>query len=233
MITLDKRLALLAEEMTPGGFGVDVGTDHGYLAVYLIESGKASRMLATDVNPGPLQSAQSCIREHGLRDRIETRLADGLNGLDLTPVTDILIAGMGGILMTEILGARHPLMGKRLILQPMTQAPALRQWLAEKGYDILRERCAVSAGKPYTIMTACYDGISRMISPLFGLVGRTPEDPSADAEAYLEKQLRRLERKADGLRKSAEREKELAETEALTDALRELLDKRKGAKQLD
>ena len=227
-IVLDKRLALLAEEMTPGGFGVDVGTDHGYLAVHLAGSGRAARMLATDVNEQPLQSARRCIEEHGVGDRVDTRLTDGLKGLELTGITDIFIAGMGGILISEILAARHPL-HQKLILQPMTQAPALRRWLCENGYEILRERCAVTGGKAYTVLTARYTGRVQPCSPLFALVGRAPEDSSPDGMAYLRRQLTRLERKAEGLRRSAGAfGEELAETEALADALRAILGEKEG-----
>lgn len=230
MITLDKRLSMLAEEMTPDGFGVDVGTDHGYLAVYLVQSGKASRMLATDVNIQPLQSAERCIAENGLSDRISTKLTDGLSGLDLSEVTDIFIAGMGGILITEILSARHPL-SQKLILQPMTQAPALRQWLCENGYLIERERCAVSAGKTYSVITARLTGEKQPCDELFALVGKAPEDLSADGDAYLEKQLTRLERKADGMRRADTGDKsDLAATDALIASLQQVIAARKEKK---
>lgn len=226
-ITLDKRLSMLAEEMTPGGFGVDVGTDHGYLAVYLVQSGKAARMLATDVNIQPLQSAERCIAENGLSDRISTRLTDGLTGLDLTGVTDIFIAGMGGILISEILSVRHPL-SQKLVLQPMTQAPALRQWLCENGYLIERERCAVSAGKAYSVITARCTGEKQPCDPLFALVGKAPDDLSADGDAYLQKQLVRLERKAAGIRQAESGDTAgLAETDSLIAGLKAILEARK------
>lgn len=221
---------MLAKEMTPGGFGVDVGTDHGYLAVYLVQSGRASRMLATDVNLQPLQSAERCIAENGLSDRISTKLTNGLSGLDLTEATDIFIAGMGGILITEILSVRHPLTQK-LVLQPMTQAPALRQWLCENGYLIERERCPVSAGKAYSVITARYTGEPQPCDALFALVGKASEDLSADGDAYLQKQLARLERKAAGLRQAdAADEAGLAETESLIASLKVILTARKEQK---
>ena len=222
MTVLDKRLAAVAEEMTPGGVGVDVGTDHGYLAVHLVETGRAARMLATDINPQPLESARRCVAEAGLTDRIETVLTSGLEGLDLEPVTDVFIAGMGGVLITEILAARHPVRAA-LSLQPMTQAPALRQWLLENGYEIRRERCAVSAGRPYTVIHAAYDGQVRKCDPLFALVGLAWEDDSPDAGAYLCRQLDRLAQKADGLARAAGGETERAETLALMDELRQLI----------
>ncbi len=224
-IRLDSRLQLLADEMTPGGAGVDVGTDHGYLAVYLVQSGRAARMLATDVNPGPLESARRCIDEHGLADKIETQLADGLIGLDLTNTSDIFIAGMGGILISEILSVRHPL-SQKLMLQPMTQAPLLRRWLLENGCRLLRERCAVSGGKAYSVMTARYDGVKRDCTPIFALVGQVPDDPSEAALFYLERQFSRLQRKINGLAQQGGSD-ELDETQELAAALSKIIAKRK------
>ena len=212
-ICLDSRLRLLAEEMTPGGAGIDVGTDHGYLAVYLVQSGLAARMVASDVNRGPLASAESCIAEHEL------------TGLDLAGISDIFIAGMGGILISEILAARHPL-SQKLMLQPMTQAPLLRRWLLENGYRIERERCALSAGKVYSAMTACYDGVRRDCTPIFALVGQVPDDPSEAALFYLERQFSRLQRKINGLAQQGGSD-ELDETQELAAALSKIIAKRK------
>ena len=200
MLQLDKRLMLMASYMTPGGYGVDVGTDHGYLAVFLVQSGMAKRMLATDIRSGPLSSAQRCIREAGLTDQIETRLTEGLNGLDLTGVTDILIAGMGGILISEILSARlSDLSDKNLILQPMTQSAALRSWLGANGFAILSEKCATVAGKSYSVIHARFTGEIHSCTPFEALVGKAKEDQSPDADTYLSALLHREEKALRGL----------------------------------
>lgn len=96
MIAIDKRLKAIAGFVTQGGFTVDVGADHGYLSIYLIESGQSQRVLATDVREGPLSSARQNIAAHMLDGKIDTLLTDGLNGVELRDVTDIVIAGMGG-----------------------------------------------------------------------------------------------------------------------------------------
>ncbi len=171
---LDKRLSVIASLFTPGGRGIDVGTDHGYLPVALVQSGAALSMLATDVRPGPLDSARRCVRENGLEGQIETRLADGLDGLPLAGITDIIIAGMGGQLIAEILSRRVlELDGINLLLQPMTQAPYLRQWLCENGFAIRQERCAVAAGKACNaVIQATFTGEKIPCPPLYALVGR-------------------------------------------------------------
>lgn len=231
---LDKRLSVIAGLFTPGGRGIDVGTDHGYLAVALVQGGKAQSMLATDVNPGPLQSARNCIAENGLTDRIDTRLADGLEGLPLSGFTDIIIAGMGGQLISSILSQRvGELAGKNLLLQPMTQAPALRQWLCENGFSILLERCAVAAGKAYTVIQARFTGEKTDCSPLFALVGRTPEDGGEDAGVYLQTLLSREQKRLKGLKAAASPDEgEIRQSEELVAGIKEILarrEKEKGA----
>lgn len=234
MIHLDKRLARMAEMMTPGGRGIDVGTDHGYLAVSLVQQGIASSMLATDINEAPLASARSCIAENGLTDKIETKRTDGLTGVDLTDITDILIAGMGGILITEILAARLPeLHDKNLVLQPMTQAPALRLWLAENGFGICRERCAVAGGKAYSVINARFDGAPRPCDSLSSLVGRVAEDDSEDADTYLQTLLVRQQKVLRGLSQAEQVDTaRLAETETLVSCLQEILQQRKDRKDV-
>ena len=228
MIQLDRRLARMAELMTPGGIGIDVGADHGYLSVSLVASGKAKRMLATDIRPGPLSSAERCIRENGLQDRIGTMLTDGLNGVPLEGATDILIGGMGGLLIAEILQARLPeLKGFNLVLQPMTQAGALRQWLCENGFEIVCERCAVAASKAYSIINARYDGVKRECDPFFALVGKAAEDDSEDAGVYLQTLLSREQKTLCGLMNAASPDKKkIAHSRELADKLRKLLERR-------
>ncbi len=228
MLQLDKRLLTMVSYMTENGRGVDVGTDHGYLAVYLVQSGKASDMLATDIRPGPLSSAERCIREAGLNDKIHTVLTDGLAGIDLSDRTDLLIAGMGGILISEILSARcEELAGKNLILQPMTQSTALRRWLYANGFSILSERCAVAAGKAYSVINARFTGEKVQCTPLEALVGKTIEDKSPDADRYLLSLLTRKEKALAGLlRAQTPDSSEIQKLEELTCSLKQLIQER-------
>lgn len=219
MIAIDKRLKTIAGFVTQGGFAVDVGTDHGYLAIYLVESGRSEKALATDVREMPLQSARQNIAGHLLSGKIGTMLTDGLNGVDLENVTDIVIAGMGGILISEILKARHPLGGKNLVLQPMTQAGHLRQWLCQKGYDILEEAPAFAGDKAYCIIHAQYDGVVRDSDELFRLVGKIPQSKGEDVERYLAHIKQKLLKKAAGLQKSGKEPEELRRTLNLVDKL--------------
>ena len=188
MTVLDGRLQAAADFVTPGGAVVDVGTDHGYLPVYLVERGRVQRALAADINPQPLESARKNIAAAGLEGKIGVVQTDGLDGIDLEQFTDVIVAGMGGMLIGEILERRMPLDGVNLILQPMTQAPFLRRWLCEKGFRILAETPAQAAGKVYAVINARYDGQVRECDELFAHVGKIPEklgDPVKGTEALL------------------------------------------------
>lgn len=180
--------------------------------------------------PGPLDSARRCVRENGLEGQIETRLADGLDGLPLAGITDIIIAGMGGQLIAEILSRRvSELGGVNLLLQPMTQAPYLRQWLCENGFAIRQERCAVAGRERRTRSSKRPSPAKKSPGPpLYALVGRSPEDEGEDAGSYLETLLGREEKRLRGLSASASpNPPEIAEAETLTAGLREILAARK------
>lgn len=145
----------------------DVGTDHGKLAAALLISGRAERVVACDVNAGPLAKARELIEKLGLSDRAELRLADGLKGLEGRRVDQAVIAGMGGELIASIISAAPWVAerGVRLVLQPMTTAPELRGYLYGAGFFIEREGAVVEDGKPYEVITARWDGIKRVCSP--------------------------------------------------------------------
>lgn len=228
MKALDGRLQAAADFVTPGGRVADIGTDHGYLPVWLAGTGKISSAIAADINEGPLQSAAANIAAEGLAGKIETRLTDGLAGIDLSDVTDIVVAGMGGMLIAEILEKELPLAGKNLILQPMTQAPFLRRWLCENGFAILAETPAEAGGKFYTVLNARYDGEKREADSFFAHVGRMPEalaDPGKAelARRYLAHQLKKLEVILFGMGQSEGARQTAAEYRALAEQIREVL----------
>ncbi|MGI6704417.1 MAG: tRNA (adenine(22)-N(1))-methyltransferase [Clostridia bacterium] len=153
---LTPRLSAIAA-MVPGGSVVaDIGTDHGYIPVFLIAGGKVRRAVASDVKIGPLDKARGVIRRHGLEDRIETRLGNGLEVLKPGEVDTIVIAGMGGMLIKDLLEAgRSALEGiKRLVLQPMNAQEVVREWLSRNGYEICDETLAREKERVYQIIAA-------------------------------------------------------------------------------
>ncbi|MCI8994285.1 MAG: SAM-dependent methyltransferase [Lachnospiraceae bacterium] len=151
---LSKRLAALAGLVTPGHCLADVGTDHGYVPIYLIEKKKIPRAIAMDINPGPLERAREHIRQFGYEDYIETRLSDGVHALGAGEADTVLIAGMGGALMQRILeeGKRILSQVPELILQPQSELYAMRRYLEAAGYEITREAMVYEEGKYYPIL---------------------------------------------------------------------------------
>ncbi len=155
MIKLSPRQALCAE-FVRGGFVCDVGTDHGYLPAYLVLSGKCRSAVAADINEKPLNAAAATAEKYGVSDKISFVLSDGLKNICLSEITDIVIAGMGGELISKILSDSAEKISENIniILQPMTKAPHLRKFLCEKGFKIISEK-AVRDGKfIYTVMLA-------------------------------------------------------------------------------
>ena len=128
---LSQRLSSVASMVTAGNCLADVGTDHGYVPIYLYERNVIPRAIAMDVNKGPLERAALHIAESGMKEAIETRLSDGLTALKPGEADSVVIAGMGGPLIIRILSA-HPEVTeslKELILQPQSEISEVRIWL--------------------------------------------------------------------------------------------------------
>lgn len=155
-IQLSKRMSALASLVTEGSRLADIGTDHGYIPIVLVQAGKIPSALAMDVGKGPLSRAREHIHSQGLDTYIETRLSDGLTELRFGEADTVLIAGMGGMLMTRILnGGSHCLQSVReLILQPQSEIHLVRRFLAEHGYEITDEDIVLEDGKYYPMMRA-------------------------------------------------------------------------------
>ncbi len=133
----------------------DIGTDHAYIPIFLAEKNLADRVIATDINEGPLSIAQANIEKKGLGNKIETRLGGGLSVIRAGEADDIIIAGMGGILISEIIDRDiDTAKQSRLILQPMNAQYELRKYLLSHGFKITGEDLAVEGFKVYNIITA-------------------------------------------------------------------------------
>ena len=199
---LSARLQACAAYVTQGGHICDVGTDHAQLPVYLVEQGIAAAAIASDIGEGPLQAAERTIAQHGLTGRIRTILSDGLLQIPGDDVTDIVIAGMGGETMVHILEtAPFPLDGKRLILQPMTKAEILRQWLYSHGFVIREECCVREEQRLYSVMRAEYTGACYKIA-LWALRIGAMDLTDPDCMAYAEHQLAQLTRRSEAMRRA-------------------------------
>ena len=162
-IRLSARLQALADLVTQGMAVADVGCDHGFLDIYLVQSGKSPSALAMDVRTGPLAAAAEHIREYGLEDRIATRLSDGLEKYLIGEAGTLVCAGMGGPLMQRILTAYPEKTDsfEEMILQPQSEIREFRVFLRENGYRIIAEKILIEDGKYYFPMKVVR-GLSRL-----------------------------------------------------------------------
>ena len=147
---ISKRLELVAFFVPQGAILLDVGSDHAYLPIELVERGKIESAIAGEVVEGPYQSAVKNVESHGLKEKIQVRLANGLAAFEeADQVSVITIAGMGGRLIARILeeGLDKLANVERLILQPNNREDDLRIWLQENGFQIVAESIIEEAGK--------------------------------------------------------------------------------------
>ena len=152
---ISKRLELVASFVPQGAVLLDVGSDHAYLPIELVEKGKIERAIAGEVVEGPYQSAVKNVESHGLKEKIQVRLANGLAAFEEEDqVTVITIAGMGGRLIATILEEGLDKLSniQRLILQPNNREDDLRIWLQDHGFRIVAESILEEAGKFYEIL---------------------------------------------------------------------------------
>lgn len=184
MISLSNRLRAI-EDWIDTDVLADVGCDHGYLCCSAVLKKKTKRAYACDIAQGPLDSARETIAENHLEDVVTPILC---NGLEKVPadVTQTVIAGMGGLNMISIL-EEAPFISKSLLLSPHKDAPRLRQWLLDHGFDIERERIVLEDGHFYPILLASRTDSDRVqpVLPEELEYGIHLED-SADARACLE-----------------------------------------------
>ncbi|EIC79588.1 tRNA (adenine(22)-N(1))-methyltransferase [Streptococcus oralis] len=152
---ISKRLELVASFVPQGSILLDVGSDHAYLPIELVERGQIEAAIAGEVVEGPYQSAVKNVEAHGLKEKIQVRLANGLAAFEKEDqVSVITIAGMGGRLIARILeeGLDKLASVERLILQPNNREDDLRIWLQDHGFQIVAESILEEAGKFYEIL---------------------------------------------------------------------------------
>lgn len=162
MIQLSKRLQAVADLGKFGDTMADIGTDHGYIPIYLIQSKRISHAVAMDIGKGPLLRAQEHIAKYQLGAYIETRLSDGAKELCCGEVSSVVIAGMGGVLMQKILRDSEEVFRgvKEIILQPQSEIEQTRRFLLNNGYEILAEDMVLEDGKYYPMMrVSCVESI--------------------------------------------------------------------------
>ena len=153
-IKISNRLQAVSRQIPAGLRVADVGTDHGYLPVYLVVNDIAPKVIASDRGKRPLDSARQLISLLSLENQIDVRLGDGLSVLQPDEAEVICLAGMGGVAIKEIISAGLPLAqaAKRLVLQPQRNVPAVRRFLVSNGFKIVAEDLAEDDGFYYEII---------------------------------------------------------------------------------
>ena len=211
----------------PGSVAADIGTDHAYLPASLILNGICPRALACDLRKGPLSNAAKTVAAYGLEGKITLRLSDGFDEIEPFEADDLIICGMGGTLMTELVSRAYWLKdpATRLILQPQSHAEDIRSYLIHNGFKILYEDACTDSGKLYCAMAVEFTGEEQEFSAAYPYTGELPKCGKPEAKEYLIKIKEHLAKKYEaqqdfGSAHEAERLKLIIdETEALIDEM--------------
>ncbi len=142
MINLSERLAAIADYVQKGETIADIGTDHGLLPIFLLLESISPKAVLCDIKKGPLEKAKANLHIYAPETRADLRLGGGLEPLEIGEVDTVIIAGMGGLMITKILEA-DPMKTRsfrKFILQPRNGRDKLRVWLYNQGYTIVKER---------------------------------------------------------------------------------------------
>jgi tRNA (adenine22-N1)-methyltransferase len=205
MINLKGRLQKVASMVDHCKKPADIGTDHAYLPIYLVQSGICPMAIATDIKKGPLRKAEKNIIRYHMQDKIELRLGDGLIPIKDDGCDVLIIAGMGGVLIRDIIEksidtARK---AKYIVMQPMYAEEALREFLLRYGFNIMEESLAKHEGRIYPVIKGAYDGIVREEDIFHLYIGRRlfeQRDPLL--KEFLRKRIKRQDRVVQGMSKS-------------------------------
>jgi len=193
---LNKRLLKIASMVPNCDILADIGTDHAYIPIYAVLNRICSKAVAADLRKGPLEKARENIRKYGVEDFIELRLGNGLEPILQKECDTVVIAGMGGMLIKDILSvsldkARYT---RLLLLQPNNAADVLRKWLHENGFEITEERLAEDAGKIYCIISAKWTGNVVNKDEFYYYIGdKLIESKDPLLRPYIEKKIKELD----------------------------------------
>lgn len=218
MINLGPRLLCAASFVRCRTKIADIGTDHAYLPAYLVEQGIADSVLACDIGIMPLKNAENTVKSHSLGDNISLRISDGLKKVSPDEADEIIICGMGGTLIVEILEAAPWIKRKttHLILQPMTHSEDVRKYLIRNGFFIEEEKFVVDGGKVYCCISAFYDGKVRIADDGFCHFGYLPAKDEIHTQ-YVNKQLHRVDIKLGALKDREDAKQEYERLLAIRD----------------
>ena len=198
-MNLSKRLSLIGSLVQAGSSVCDVGTDHGYLPAFLYKSGKCKSVCATDIRKKPLDIARRNLEAAGAGE-VKLYLCDGLDAISRDMADTVIIAGIGGEVISGIIDRARFLRDYTvtLILQPTTSADKLRDYLAEEGFVVVFEHALSENGKLYSVMKCHYCGKSYPIDSMRRVTGLIKPDYD-EGRAYIEKQREIIKKRANEL----------------------------------
>jgi len=208
-MNLSPRLLEIAKMVDKDSIVADIGTDHGYIPVYLIENQISKKVIACDINEAPLQSAINYINTKKLNEKIDTRLGDGLSPINIGEVDTAIIAGMGGILITNILDDNKDIVKtiEKFILQPMIASSDLRKYLYKNNYKIIDEKLVREDNRFYEIIVAVH-GKDEIKNNIYYEIGKKlieKKDPLL--KLYVEKKMKKTREILENIEKNSDKEK--------------------------
>ena len=221
---LTKRLKLLLSLVPFGARVCDVGTDHGYLSIELIKTGGVKSVIATDINEKPLSRARKNIERAGVTG-IDLRLCDGLSDVNPEETDTVVIAGMGGEVISGIIEKGSNVLKnteKIMILQPTTSPEHLRKFLFENGYEIILEEPLYENRKAYSVMVCRYKGDLDKKESYNYFIGKVNPE-KADGALYIKKQYERVFKCAKALKDIPEKKADFEFYNSAAEQLRSIL----------
>ncbi|MDY6084746.1 MAG: class I SAM-dependent methyltransferase [Dialister sp.] len=198
---LGARLRAVADKVPAAEVIADIGTDHGYIPIYLMQKGRIQRAIATDIHEGPAGRAALHAETAGLAEKIDIRVGNGLSVLSAGEAAGAVMAGMGGFMIRDILRDGNDVAARMrwFVLQPNTHVSDLRVWLSRNGYAVEEEILCEENGKLYVILFVVH---GKMDTPkgLMADIGRLPEFADVKLfQAYLDQLISYRRQIAEGI----------------------------------
>ncbi|KUO74140.1 MAG: hypothetical protein APF77_11525 [Clostridia bacterium BRH_c25] len=193
---LSPRLKIIADSIQGYKTLADIGSDHAYLPIYLVKNNRIISAIATDVNSGPVEISKKRLKSYRVEARVSVRQGNGLRVIKPGEVEVIVIAGMGGILITDILeqDTKVAQSARLLVLQPMRDSEKVRKWLFNNGFDIIDEELVKEQDKIYEVLWARPEGEAREANGLMLMGDRIIEKKHPLAAEYADKKIGELKK---------------------------------------
>jgi len=226
---LKGRIKLIADMIPECDILSDIGTDHAYIPIYSVEKEKCRKAIACDIREGPVAVANKHIRQYGMEGRIETRIGSGLKPLREDEMDVCVIAGMGGVLIREILteDLEKAKLAKSLVIQPMNCIELVREWLYLNGFEIFDEGLINEGFRIYNVIVARWTGKITKKKQIYHYIGeKLIEKKDPLLKKYINRRLELINRVINQMQAMKEPNSSLMiEQKNLRDQLNALLEK--------